>query len=356
VIGLACGIALGSKLVYLAFVGPLIGGLAVLSGWGQRRALRETARTAGALFGGSALTSAFWYLRGWLLAGNPLFPMEAAIGDWVLFPGVAANNINPPNWAIGRWVHSHAEWLVYPWLEYRSVPSIVSYSVDSGVGAAFTAFVPLGVAFFCWIAWRRRAERELWVWAGGLVYCGLVWWFPLHQTLRFGLIFMLLLVIVSGPLLAALGSAKNRVFEAVFCVAITLTCGILAIEPAAFIASRYLYGMHTRAAIYRYPAYVDDLPAGSTVMSLVQPNNVAMAGARMSNRVVAFFEVPRQLTMEYLEARQVDYIVGHGSQERRVEGLPGVRLIHSEIYHDPVGLGDQPWRIWKVDRSNGDGL
>lgn len=356
VIGLACGIALGSKLVYLAFVGPLIAGLVILSSWGSRRAAGEMLRTAGVLFAGTAVTSAFWYLRGWLLAGSPVFPMEAAIGDWVLFPGVAAKNINPPDWAIGRWVHTQAEWLVYPWLEYRSQPSMTSYSVDTGVGAAFTTFVPLGVAFFCWIAWRRRADRQIWIWIAGLIYCGLVWWFPLHQTLRFGLIFMLLLVLASGPLLATLAAARDRLFEVVFCSAVTITCAILALEPAAFIASRYLYDMHTRAEIYRYPAYVDDLPAGSTVMNLVSPNNFAMAGERLSNRVVGFFEVPRELTMEYLQARGVDYIVGHGSQEHRVEGLPGVRLVHSEIYHDPVGGGDQPWRVWKVDRPSGDGL
>jgi hypothetical protein len=86
-----------------------------------------------------------------------------------------------------------------------------------------------------------------------------------------------------------------------------------------------------------------------------------MAGERLSNRVVGYFEARRELTMEFLEERRVDYIVGHASHEKRVEGLAGVRLIHSEVYHDPVGLGDQPWRIWKVDRAgapapSGDGL
>jgi hypothetical protein len=233
---------------------------------------------------------------------------------------------------------------------------MTSYSVDTGVGAAFTTFVPLGAAFFCWFAWRRRAERQFWFWLGGLIYCGLIWWYPLHQTLRFGLIFMLLLVIASGPLLETLAAARNRVFEAVFCAAIAITCAILALEPAAFIASRRLYGMDTRAEIYRYPSYVDDLPAGSTVMNLVAPNNFAMAGEHLSNRVVGYFEARRELTMDFLEERRVDYIVGHGRQEERVKGLPGVRLIHSEIYHDPVGLGDQPWLIWKVDRPSGDGF
>lgn len=353
--GLACGIALGSKLVYLAFVGPLALGL-ILICWGKTRNAGETARTAGALVGGMALTSAFWYLRGWLLAGNPVYPIQVSIGDWLLLPGTAANNINRPGWAIGQWVRTEAEWLIHPWLEYRSHPSMTSYSVDTGLGAAFATFVPLGAAYFCWMAWRRREQRELWFWLAGLIYCGLAWWFPLHQTLRFGLIFVLLLTAASGPLLAALGSARNRVFEAVFCFAIIITCVILALEPAAFIVSRRIYDMRTRAAIYRYPTYVDHLPAGSTVMNLAGPNNFAMAGERLSNRVVGFFEARRELTMEFLEERGVDYIVGHGSHEKRVQGLEGVRLIHSEIYRDPVGLGDQPWRIWKVDRSSGDGL
>jgi hypothetical protein len=353
VIGLASGIAVGSKLVYLAFVGPLVVGLVILAVWSGRRKAGETVATAGALFAGIAVTSAFWYLRGWLLAGNPVFPMRAAIGEWVLFPGMAANNINPVNWAIGRWVHSHAEWLIYPWLECRAQPSMTSYSVDTGLGAAFATFVPLGVAFFCWLAWHRRADSQYWLWVSGLIYCGLVWWFPLHQTLRFGLVFMLLLVIASGPLLAALASARNRVFEVVFCSAITITCAILTLQPAAFIASRFLYSRYTRAEIYRYPTYVDDLPAGSTVMNLVSPNNFAMAGERSSNRVVGFFEVPRQLTSEFLEARQIDYVVGHARQAKRLEGLASVRLVHSEIYHDPVGLGDQPWAVWKVDRADG---
>ena len=115
------------------------------------------------------------------------------------------------------------------------------------------------------------------------------------------------------------------------------------------------------AAIYRYPAYVDDLPAGSTVLNLTPPNNFAMAGARLSNRVVGYFEVPGKLTADFLERRGIDYIVGHGIEANRLEGLAGVRLVHSEIYHDPVGLGDQPWGVWKVDRAdvtapNGDGL
>jgi hypothetical protein len=353
VMGLACGIAVGTKLVYLAFVGPLSVGLLIVSA-ARRRNAAGAAATAGALFAGIALTSAFWFLRGWLLTGNPVFPIRAAINGWVLFAGVAPNAINPSNWAIGRWVRSPAEWLLYPWLEYRNpASSMTSYSVDTGLGAAFAAFVPLGLAFFCWIAWQRREERRYWSAFGVLIYCGLVWWFPLHQTLRFGLIFILLLVVASGPLLAALGPARNRVFEAVFCSAITITCAILALEPAAFIASRYLFDRNTRAEIYRYPAYVDDLPAGSTVLNLAAPNNFAMAGKRLSNRVVGFFEVPRELTAEFLEERGIDYIVGHASQAPTVAGLTGVRLVHSEIYHDPVGLGNQPWRIWKVDRADG---
>ncbi len=353
-IGLACGIALGSKLTYVAFVGPLIVGLAIVSGWGRKNATAEILRVAVPLVAGTAATAGFWYLRGWLLAGNPVFPMRVAYEEWVLFEGLHRESINPSNWAIGRWIHTPAEWLVYPWVEYRNQPSMTSYSIDTGLGAAFATFVPLGIVFFCWFAWRRRADRQLWLWPIGLIYCGLIWWYPLHQTLRFGLIFMLLLAVASGPLLAILTETRNRLFEGVFCAAIVITCAILTLEPAAFIASRRLYDIRTRAETYRYPSYVDDLPAGSTVLNLVAPNNFAMTGDRMSNRVVAFFEAPRKLTMEFLEKRRVDYIVGHDTSARRVAGLPGVRLVHSETLRDPISLADQPWLIWKVDRPSGD--
>jgi hypothetical protein len=350
-IGLGCGIAAGAKLTYLAFVGPLAVALLIFSA-ARSKSVGRTAASAGALLGGIALTSAFWFLRSWLLTGNPVYPMLVSIGHWVLFPGIESRFINGVNWAIGRWVRSRAEWLVYPWLEYRAEPSMTSYSVDTGMGTAFTTFVPLGVAYFCWSSWRRRKDGERWLWLTGLIYCGLIWWFPLHQTLRFGLIFFMLLVIASGPLLAVLTAGRNRVFELLFCVAVTLTSAIVSLEPAAFIASRRIYDMHTRAAIYRYPTYVDELPAGSTVMNLISPNNFAMAGERMSNRVVGFFEVPRNLTRKFLDERRIDYIVGHQRNAERLEGLDGVRLIHSETYHDPVGGGNTPWRIWKVDRAN----
>lgn len=354
VIGLACGIAMGSKLTYVVFVGPLIAGVAFVNGWGKRNAVGEMLRAAAPAIAGTAVTAAFWYVRGWVLAGNPMFPMRVGFRQWELFKGLHRNDINPPNWAIGRWIHSPIEWFVYPWVEWRNHPSMTSYSIDTGLGAAFATFVPLGIAFFCWFVWRRRADRQLWLWPIGLIYCGLVWFYPLHQTLRFGLIFMLLLVIASTPLLVVLGAARNRIFEGVFCAAITITCVILALEPAAFVASRRLYDIDTRAENYRYPSYVDDLPAGSTVLNLVAANNFAMTGARMSNRVVGFFEARRGLTTEFLHERGIDYIVGHDSHERRIAELAGVRLVHSEVFHDPVGLGDQPWRVWKVDPPSGD--
>src|SRR5690606_1003008 len=103
-------------------------------------------------------------------------------------------------------------------------------------------------------------------------------------------------------------SERNRIFETVFCLAITVTSAILALEPAAQTASRYLFDRHTRSEIYRYPTYVDDLPEGSTVLNLTEPNNFAMAGERLSNRVVGYFEARRELTMQFLIDRKIDYI------------------------------------------------
>ncbi|MDA0204857.1 MAG: hypothetical protein O3A53_16510 [Acidobacteria bacterium] len=353
VTGLACGIAVGSKVLYVAFVGPLV--LVVAAGlmWRLERRVAGGLAVLCALLAGVLLTSSFWYLRGWLLAGNPVFPMRVAIGDWVIFPGIAASSINSPDWAIGRWVNTQAEWLTWIWREYRAKPSMTTYSIDTGVGGLFAAFVPVGAAFFLWTASRPWADRRMWSWTGGVLYCGLVWWFPLHQTLRFGLIFMVMLVLMAAPLFAVLSEKRNLAFWALFCLGTTITSAILALEPAAFIAARYLADVDTRAEVYRYPTYVDDLPAGSTVLNLVAPNNFAMTGTRLSNRVVGFFEGRRTLTSEVLQTRGIDYIVGLDKDVASVEGLAGVQLVHSELLHDPIGLTDTPWRIWKVDRADG---
>jgi hypothetical protein len=179
--------------------------------------------------------------------------------------------------------------------------------------------------------------------------CGLLWWFPLHQTLRFGLAFILVSVLLSAPLLAVLSAARSRLFEATFFVAVVLTCGVVALEPATAIGSRALFDRWSRAEVLDYPAWVDSLPHGTTIYSLHPTKNMAMAGKRLGNRVVGDFEGRRRLTDEFLRERGIDFVVGRASRSRRLENLTIVELYLNEDLPNPITGHVGRWRIWKVN-------
>lgn len=350
--GLACGIAIGTKHVYLAF-GALLGlGLVILHARKSLRPLAVGTWAAVTLLFGIAIPSAFWYLRAALLTGNPLHPLGVTIGGYELLDGVAPSKINQLNWAIGRWVGSEAGWLVYPWLEYQSGGRMTRYSVDSGLGAVVATFVPLGVLFFVWLAWRRRTDGTLWFWLAMWVSCGLIWWYPLHQTLRFGLVFVVLSVVMTAPFLAALSAAGGWLFGGLFLASTVVACSIVALEPASSIASRFIFDLWSRPQIYRYPPVIDDLPGGATILSFEATRNMAMAGSRLNHRVVGSFELHGRPTDEHLRQHRIDYIVGRRRHVERVERLTTVELIYREKFVDPISGGSELWSLWKVNRDD----
>ena len=75
--GLAMGFALGSKYLALGSAGVL--GLVVI--WVSRRQGLKLIIQNAAVFGGIALmVGSPWYLKNWLLAGNPVYPLY--FGGW----------------------------------------------------------------------------------------------------------------------------------------------------------------------------------------------------------------------------------------------------------------------------------
>lgn len=349
--GLACGIAIGTKHIYLAFGGMLCLALVGLHARKSIRMLSAGSWAAVTLLCGVAIPSAFWYLRALLLTGNLLYPLGITIGDYVLFDGVSANEINAPNWAIGRWVNSEAGWLVYPWLEYQASGSMTKYSVDSGLGAVVATFVPLGMLFILWQARRRRTDGTLWFWLAAWVVCGLIWWFPFHQTLRFGVVSVVLSVVMTAPLLATLSAVRGRLFRGLFCASTVIACGVMTLEPASLIASRVIFDLWSRPQIYRYPTAIDEVPEGTTILSFEATRNIAMAGTRLNHRVVDRAELPDPLTDEALMEFGIDLLVGRARHRRRVENLSVIELVHKENLVDLVAGGTERWFIWEVNRD-----
>ena len=89
-LALAVGLFLGTKTLALLFGLPLLAaGCWIL--WAHRRRtpglVASLGRSVGFLFLVIA-TGGFWYLRNWIEAGNPIFPVEVQIGSFTLFEGL----------------------------------------------------------------------------------------------------------------------------------------------------------------------------------------------------------------------------------------------------------------------------
>lgn len=310
---LAWGIAIGAKPTAWFYAGAACG-LAAL----------DTARTGGlrswrpavvvATVSALVLPSGYWFLRAFSCTGNPFYPMKIWVGDWVLFEGFRPSTINSPDYGL-NFVRSSWEWLVYPWTEWKRAGGYLdlAYSPGSGVGAAFATFVPLGLIYAGICAWRGADSRSSIIrfWSLALLGGVLAWFTIFHQTPRFGLPILLLMLPLAGGLLKRMVEERPRLFGALYATAIALTSIALAFEPAYRIAQRTVNSEWARSAVYEYPEILDRLPPGSVVVNHSQEyaNHYALAGRGLKNRVIAFFELPSPLTVEFLRNRQADYVV-----------------------------------------------
>ena len=81
----------------------------------------------------------------------------------------------------------------------------------------------------------------------------------------------------------------------------------------------------------------------------------ALAGKRLSNRVITIFERPFPLTAEFLDGRGVDYVVKTGARDEddRVLSELGAKLIFDDASVLLGGGEANPWRIWKLEGRSG---
>ncbi len=85
--GASLGFVAGTKSLGLVFA-ALLALLVALAAWTSRtRGGRTIARDLGVLALCALPLGAFWYLRNWVITGNPFFPLEISLGSWTIFPG-----------------------------------------------------------------------------------------------------------------------------------------------------------------------------------------------------------------------------------------------------------------------------
>lgn len=95
--GLSLGLFIGTK-----YLGLIYGSLLVLTFLAIgfvgiiRKQITVKLFTKGTMLAGlmTILTGGFFYIRNWLSAGNPLFPVEVKLGSWQIFQGYSGGGVN----------------------------------------------------------------------------------------------------------------------------------------------------------------------------------------------------------------------------------------------------------------------
>ena len=368
---LACGLSLGTKTTFVPYC-ALFFGIVMYILWRERRLHnRPLALLAGIVVTGMLLPSAFWFVRDLQATGNPLYPTPISLGRHVIFSGYesGASNVkellidDPPggsaNHGDKKFVRHQSEWWIYPWTEWLNTAGDfpVVYGEASGLGGAFATFVVVGVGFAaCQCFGFPRSDKApgvtpmaLLLWLALL----LIWVFAMHRVLRFGLPVWAFACLLSAPAIALLMKTYPRASAALFVCAISTTCAISSLVPFHAIAGHVLSRRWSRSAIYAYPAFLDELPAGARILNdtrLVE-KDFALAGKRLTNQVVTAFEAPRELTPEFISSRSIDYIVqarsAHDMEDSSPSGLPE-SVPGTEVFHD-TQFG-RVWRIWRVKK------
>jgi hypothetical protein len=350
---IACGISLGTKPTFYVYCGFFLLWV-ILTLLREKSANKKTVASLLALLTiGILLPSAFWFGRAWSSTGNPIYPMQVKIGNRVLFPGYDPSEITRVDFA-DKFFRSRMEWPIYPWTEWMRNPSgyfPTSYEESAGAGAAFATFVPLGLAFAVAEGWRNFRRRPAYYIAliAGLALLA-IWAGLLHRMPRFGLPLWSGACVFSAPLFARIDSFYPKVARALLVVSLSVTFAISCLLPLHALAGRIVKHRWERWAVYAYPPLIDDLPAGSRVLNYtgVLDANFPLQGKALTNRVVAEFEVPGQLTKDVLSAEHIDYIVTQSKDSgANTQSFASIESLVSNKPQEYKGPG-RTWYIYKV--------
>jgi hypothetical protein len=293
--GLSAGVALGSKTTYLIMNAMLL--LAAVSiDWIRPRARQmhqfQPVRN-GLLFGlASLVCSGFWFARNTVQAGNPLYPFRIAIAGHEILPGCYTMDWAFPERTFGEKV---LRWWDYPWREPKysgtGPDPGYPYSRNNGVGAAYTAFVPIGLVAVCVTAFRRRPRTTEEIWQLlylGFAVSGMVLVVTVFkEMLRYILPHILLAIPVAAILMDRLIHSRPQPMALIVSASLAVTAAVATLEPAHAFAGRWKDGRWDRAWFYQVPELVNNLEPGATVLNLSRPVvGYALLGRHLDNSVI----------------------------------------------------------------------
>jgi len=365
--GLSSGIALGSKSTYLVLVPMLV--LVVVGvvwlGTRLKHARLRRAAVAGMIFAGACLPcSFFWLARGAVQAGNPIYPVGVYVGTQQVLPGFVASDM--PHFVPRRIDEKVARWWNYPWKEAKRTGTGYPYGRGSGFGAAYTAFVPAGMLLTILGVFGviRRApplrfkpgDTEPWAvvyLAFGLIGIALLF-SVFREMLRFVLPLVLVVIPLAGVLIDRIARSVPRSAVALICVALAVSTSIATLPPAHLLATRARDGIWDRTRFYGIPKVVDELEAGSRILSLATPYaTYPLIGSHLQHQVITplrwqLWSGGQPLTAAMLDEHEVDYIYAAADQSKawptdlpvtkitQADEPPGVVLGHAALLFEVI--------------------
>jgi hypothetical protein len=107
--------------------------------------------------GAGLATGGYWYLRNALLTGNPVHPIQVAIGHKVIFPGYDHVRFSEAN--LPAWLAAYPAWLRMPvsWLQLDA--PIHGYAPTGGLGYLWLVACVPAIAVLAVLTARRRRDR-----------------------------------------------------------------------------------------------------------------------------------------------------------------------------------------------------
>lgn len=330
--GLAGGLALGSKTTFLVMT-PLLGMVAMALDWIGPHAIRRDRRTPllnAAVFGTAALAcSGFWFVRGTVQAGNPIYPLGIKIGDTQLLPGYEADQYFPDRsltTVLGRWWH-------YPWTETKYSGTGYTYGVNNGLGASYATFVIPGILMALAIALRRRSfkvtDRLRLTFLALTITGALLVLTVFHEMLRFVFPQVLLGVVAASAIIETLAQSYRRSMIAILSCSLLITGAVATLRPVHALAGRVKDGTWDRAAFYEIPEIVDQLPPGTRILNLADALHAyPLLGRRLTNTSINMLDWTAlhgdaPLSAKALHHNRIDYIYVDAITARQwAEDLP----------------------------------
>ena len=313
--GLSFGMALGAKYTFVPpfflFMGAiwLLGMTRNLSGKFAWREFRQACKECFLWGGWGLLGSAYWYVRNWLLSGNPMHPMMVIVNDVNLRASLRYlrerwDKLMPyafESACLRRGQHVDL-WISAPWTDCHY--SGEHLSINWGLGAVFGSFIPITlIVVFVFILVKLFRDRSFPLLGFPfLVGVGLVcyWWEFLFNNLRLILHVLGLMFVFFAFFLSLFSGWRLRLIISLMLCALMVNAGMLAAQPLMEIGFRIHNQIWKRHEYYNIPEIINFLPKDSVILNASHElNNYPLFGRGLQNRVVtnrALVE-PRKVTV-----------------------------------------------------------